>query len=155
MYLGEDVRNSWFIFIQDSNSEKGVRFFRIETLKAVWTSSYAVIDFSFLSNHEELVTDTLILSISRFPHDSNGSWLDVKQFHWQNSNQMFVDNICFTIEDNLNIVIWARQIGQYMGFSFNVRTLESRSTEKPKIEIINQYVVRETVILPIDIKKGW
>jgi lipopolysaccharide biosynthesis glycosyltransferase len=153
LLIGEGVRTSWFIFFKEKEGENtGVKFFRITNPGEAWSSILCVIDFVFCTGVDTSYTDTLFVNAQVYPHEQHGSWMTVKQFHWEKGAPIFTENIGFTIDNAKSITIWARYIGQFAGFSFTVRTLESRDIEKPKIVLENQHFIRETVELPSNIK---
>lgn len=150
---GEGVKSDWLVFISDILQNTGIKFFTIKTVKENWSSDYCILDFTFLSNHQAIEMNTLIISASMFPHETRGSWLDVKQFCWEKDNSFIPENILFRINGNQDIEIYVRAVEQYTGYSFSVRTLESRSLTKPMIEIHTHHFVEKPDVLPEDIRK--
>lgn len=150
-----EIKTDWLTFISEFNDSMGTKFFTIETIKEPWSSTYAVIDFMYLSNHKAVEKDTLIISASMFPNDMQGCWLDIKQFSWEKKVPVIMDNILFYVNSNNDIDIYVRFVEQYAGFSFDVRSLESRNIAKPKIEVANHHFVNSCKNLPSNLRKGW
>lgn len=153
--IGDPAKNDWMTFICQYTENVGIDFFTIKTLKEVWSSNYAVIDFMYLSNHNVIETDTLTISTSLFLKDQGGAWLDVMQFRWDKKIPVFAENILFNIDENNDLKIYARMTEQYAGFSFTVRTLESRTQCKPTIEVNNNHFVENPIVLSENLRKGW
>lgn len=147
LIVGEGVKSDWIVTISDDCENKGIKFFTIKTIKENWSSNYCILDFTFLSNHQTIVSDTLTIAASMFPHETKGSWLDIKQFNWERNETTISDNVLFYINEYNDIEIYVRFIGQYTGFSFSVRSLESRNLTKPVIEINNHHFIDNLMIL--------
>lgn len=145
------------LFATNPEENKGAKLFTIKTLKDVWSSNYAVIDFIFLSNHDIIQTDTLTVSASLLQNDKGEKQLDVKQFSWEKNMPVIADNILFAINQENDIEVFVRPVEMYTGFSFAVRSIESRSMQKPNIEVnVNNYDwIDQAVEIPDDARKGW
>lgn len=141
LHNGKGAKEGWILFTKEPQNQSTTHFFTIETIKEIYSSDYCVIDFIYLSNHTNIITDTLIINLSLFPHKDKKFWLDVKEFRWAGDNQFFKDKIFYNIDDfNLNICI--NQMEIYTGFSFKIREMQSRSISKPTIRIINSGFIR-------------
>lgn len=155
LIAGDGVKTDWMMYISEPENDKGIKFFTIKTIKEHWTSDYIVLDVIFLSDHQAIETDTLTISASMFPHDTEGMWLDVKQFSWEKKIPVISDNILLHVNSDKNIDIYVRSTATYTGFSFTVRSLESRSIQKPVIEVYNRHFINDTIYLPDGLRKGW
>lgn len=151
---GEGVKTGWAIFVNRTAEGSGAKFFTIKTINEHWTSDYVVIDFMFLSDHQTIATDTMTIAASMFPHETEGSWLDIKQFVWEKKVPVIADNVMIRTNNNREIEVFIKSLGIYTGFSFTVRTLESRSILKPTIELNNQRFINNPIVLPSGLRKG-
>ncbi len=152
---GESVDTDWLTFtVNPENNNVGCKFFTIKTIKEIWSSDYAVIDFMSLSNHKTIDTDTMVIAASMLPHEIDGSWLDIKQFTWEKKVPNIADNVLLRVNEDKDIDIYIRNIEEFSGFAFTVRSLNSRSFLKPTIEVGNHYFVNNPAQLPNDLRKG-
>jgi lipopolysaccharide biosynthesis glycosyltransferase len=144
LLIGDGVRSGWMIFDCDypGDGRWVTPFFVIKCLQDQWTATVCLIDFTYLADHGKTIdVDTLVISSSSYPHDTRGKWRDVKQFMWLGNKEKFKNDIFYRLDNEDNIIIYVRYRAKYEGFSFSVRQLESRSPEKPYIEIIEQHNV--------------
>ncbi|MDR1466347.1 MAG: DUF4422 domain-containing protein, partial [Treponema sp.] len=126
----------WFVFTCPPRQNHGVRFFEVYLLDTVWSSSYLYIDLMHLASHSFTVVDTLKISVSRFPKETDGiSHLVLQDFCFEKGLDIFKDNIGIRFEENQKLVVFAKNPQQYSGFAFSARFLESRDIEKPRIVV--------------------
>lgn len=134
---GEGDKSGWLLFTSpNSDGQKTTHFFSIRSVNDPWISNYCVIDFIFMSNHTNIITNTLIVNYSLFPHEKYGVWTKVIDFKWTNSSEPF-NQITYCIDDNKShgLDIYVTHLNQYEGFSFKVRQLSSRCNTNPYIKI--------------------
>ncbi len=149
---GEGDTKDWILFVSDWKENQAAKFFTIETIKSNWSSDYCVIDIIYLSNHNEIVTDTLLINASMFPDGQDRSRIDIKQFKVLNNTPLISDNILFKVNSNLDIEVYVRFLETYSGFSFNVRSIESRDLMKPKIKVNHHHFINETINIDMGLR---
>ena len=138
---GDGVKKDWILFTKQPNRGNSIHFFTVNTVKEAFSSNYCVIDFIYLSDHKNIITNTLIINVSVFPHQTQKFWLDVKEFRWKKDEAVFKDNIWCKTNNNFELEVYIREMDIYTGFSFEVRELQSRSINKPYINTINHEFV--------------
>lgn len=136
-----------FIDAHSDYENMGCSLFEINMPNSVWSECYLTIDFIFLSDHyrRELVKSTLFISASILPDNVNEGKICINCFKFDNYDFDYImkDNIKFRIVDNKTIRIMARQTGQYEGFSWRIREMQSREIEKPTVTVLNEGFVSD------------
>lgn len=139
---GEGDKRGWIVFARQPKKGGSVHFFTVRTIKEAYSSDYCVIDFIYLSDHKNIKTNTLVINLSLFPHQSQKFWLDVKEFRWETDDDIFKDNIFYKVNKNFELEIHVREMDIYTGFSFTIRELQSRTINKPFVSIISSEFIK-------------
>lgn len=132
-YRGKILFNDTGRFI---SPEKGVSFVKIKLLKKPFASNFIVIDFLFLADQAKPVVNTLYLTTSSYPVENGEYSYQIDQFEWEKAENVFCDNIGVYIK-KAALYLFSRFVAKYTGFSFNVRFVESRDLETPRLTMQN------------------
>ena len=138
---GQGTKEGWLLFTSETSGKAPIHFFTIETIKEPFSSDYCVIDFIYLSNHTNIITNTLTVNLSLFPHNENKFWLDIKEFRWSEDSAIFKNKIYYIV-NKFNLDIYVNRMDIYTGFSFKVREMQSRSISKPLVRIANHDYIK-------------
>lgn len=141
MSNGKGAKEGWIVMAKKNNNTH-IHFFTIETIKEPFSSDYCVIDFIYLSDHTNVITNTLVINLSLFPSQENKYHLNVRDFKWIKDEPIFTQKISYRINSNFDLEIYINQIDIYTRFSFKAREMQSRSIGKPIIKIINQEFIK-------------
>jgi len=134
------TETAWVIFdpVKPCPADTWIPFLRLETLRSVWTTTYMVVDFARLDDQQAMKLDTAYISVGRYPHAELGSWCDIKELKWQYGVSGISDAVRVSVEPGGSVRFSVAFTGRYSGFSATVRTLTSRSQEKPSVLPLTQ-----------------
>jgi lipopolysaccharide biosynthesis glycosyltransferase len=150
-----NVKTAWLVFNETVKGKHGVgvKFISIVNSGMSWNSVFAVLDFVFLTGGIT-VNDTLTVSLQLRPGEGNAIKVEDLHFKWEKGEQVFKTHIGCVVEDVKTLAIWCEPAGEFQGYSFTVRTLESRAIEKPKIVVHNSSMTGNITVLPQNLIKG-
>lgn len=127
------------VFTSDYKYEDnyGAPLFDIKFVSQLWSESYALIDFIYLSDHfrKEICSSTLLISVSCIENADKQKEIRINHFVFGKSDYGYLlnDNIGYSVIDSSTVRVFGRNIAKNEGFSWRVRELQSREFEKPTV----------------------
>ena len=128
----------------------GAPLFTIKCNSNDWTSSYADIEFMYLTDNDK-PCKTAKLSISARIVPMGGYSINkISRFSFDGTvdADFFRNNIGFVVNPDKSITVWAKYANIYEGYAWRVLLLESRDLEKPSIVTNNQGIEYDSIELP-------
>lgn len=132
----------------------GAPLFTIKCNANDWTSSYADIEFMYLTDNDIPCKTAKLAVSSRVVPMAGNSVNKVNRFSFFGSPEVdfFRNNIGYTINPDKSITVWAKYISIYEGYAWRVLLLESRDVEKPTIHINTHGIQYYSSKLPDELK---